>query len=63
MWHPADRGDDVERIPLANEDDQSAAAVMGVWLGLQALEISRPDPAREDDEFPEETGDKPEPRD
>ena len=46
MWHPADRPGDMERVPLTQESDRSAAAIMGFWMGMQALEIARPDPAQ-----------------
>ncbi|MFL5328009.1 MAG: hypothetical protein ACJ8C4_03785 [Gemmataceae bacterium] len=54
MWRPADRPDDMERIPLTHESDRSAAALMGIWIGIQALEISRPDPVQEKPRIPSE---------
>ncbi len=63
MWQPADRPEviervpianqdqrepEMERLPLANEDEKTVAAVMGIWLGIQALEISRPDPVQKE---------------
>ena len=48
LWQPADRPDQMERVPLSNEDDRAVAAVMGMWMGAQALELSRPDPVKKD---------------
>ena len=59
VWQPSDKPDEMERIPLTGEHDRSAAALMGIWIGMQALEISRPDPVQENPGIPNEDEDKP----
>lgn len=47
FWQPADRPDQMERVPLSNQEDRAAAAVMGLWMGAQVLELNRPDPVKQ----------------
>jgi hypothetical protein len=48
LWQPSDRPDQEQRVPLSNEDDRACAAVMGMWMGAQVLELSRPEPEAKD---------------
>ena len=48
LWQPSDRPDQMERIPLSDQDDRAVAAIMGMWMGAQVLELSRPDPVKKE---------------
>lgn len=54
MWHPADRPEEMERIPLSGDEEKSTALLTSIWLGGQVLELSKPDVKVEEEEQEEQ---------